>query len=134
MKSRKDGDCMTEIYQHPKLGLRIFTQVPLPKKKGDYLYFLRIGNKWARLHKIGTTCEMLDRMKEHLRNYHEDIYIYFISPSYSKWTTLRVEDRMKEEWKKAGWQYLRNDRFIIPEGIDQIIIKVNKDWLVNLGE
>lgn len=126
---------MTEIYKHPKTGRAIYSQVPIPKKKGDYLYFIRIGPRQVRLHKIGTTCEMMERMKEHLRNYGEDLYVLWISPAYSKWTTVRVEDRQKKWWREqGGWQYLRNDRFVIPEGVKEITITVRKEWRIPLEE
>jgi len=36
----------------------------------------------------------------------------------SKYTTLRVEEQTIEEWKKnPDWEYLRNDRFIIPKDV-----------------
>jgi hypothetical protein len=126
---------LQELYTNPKSGLKIFTSVPLPKKKGEYLYFIRIGQKCVRLHKIGTTNDMFDRMKEHLRNYKENIFILWISPSYSKWTTVRVEDRQKKWWiEHTNWQYLRQDRFIIPPGVKEITITVRKEWHIPLEE
>ena len=78
---------------------------------------------------------MMERMKEHLRNYGEDLYVLWISPAYSKWTTVRVEDRQKKWWREqGGWQYLRNDRFVIPEGVKEITITVRKEWRIPLEE
>jgi len=126
---------LIELYTHPKSGLKIFTLCPLPKKRGDHLYFIRIGKKSVRLHKIGTTNDMLERMKEHVRNYKENIYILWISPAYSKWTTVRVEDRQKKWWiEKTNWEYVRLDRFIIPPDVKEVVITVRKEWHIPLEE
>jgi hypothetical protein len=54
-----------EIYSHKKNGLKIFSRVPIPKKSGDYVYFIKIGDD--RLYKIGTTNRHLQRIKEHMK-------------------------------------------------------------------
>ena len=61
-----------EIYSHKKNGLKIFSRVPIPKKSGDYVYFIKIGDD--RLYKIGTTNRPLQRIKEHMKNYYCMIY------------------------------------------------------------
>ena len=71
-------------------------------------------------------------MKEHENYYGEKVTVLWQSPPYSKWTTLRVEENTKEIWKKTeGFEYLRNDRFIINPEIRQVKIKVRKEWVVD---
>ena len=128
---------MEIIYTHPKNGRQI--RGNLPKHDGDYIYFLRLipapGSTQHQAYKIGTTDRPLDRMKEHLRayKYEFDIEILWFSPHYSKYTTLRIEDRMKEWWiEQTEWEYIRNDRFIIPDTVKEIIITVRKDYIIRI--
>ena len=111
---------------------KILSKVPIPKKKGDYLYFISFPDERTeekKLVKIGTTNDIIRRMKEHQRYYNTTILIEWISPAYSKWTTLRIEDRMKKFWiEKPFWQWVRNDRFLIPNSISKITITVKKDY------
>lgn len=101
-------------------------------EKKDFVYFIRIGKPEENLYKIGTTNNMDRRMKEHQRYYKKEITVLWQSPPYSKWTTLRVEENTKEIWKKTeGFEYLRNDRFIINPEIRQVKIKVRKVWVVD---
>ena len=73
------------------------------------------------------------RIKEHKRYYKKDIQVIGIIPLTSKYTTLRVEKKMIEKWKTfEDWIYKRNDRFIIPESVKQIIITVRKDYVFNI--
>ena len=113
---------------------QIFTKVPLPKKKGEYVYFIRIGEPEERKYKIGTTNDILRRMAEHYKNYKQTpIYILWVSPAYSKWTTLRVEENTIQDWKNIeDFTYIRNDRFIIPSHIETVKIKVRKTYEVAL--
>lgn len=111
---------------------KILSKVPIPKKKGDYLYFISFPDERTeekKLVKIGTTNDIIRRMKEHQKYYNTTILIEWISPAYSKWTTLRIEDRMKKFWiEKPFWQWVRNDRFLIPNSISKITITVKKDY------
>lgn len=113
---------------------QVFTNVPLPTKQGEYLYFIRIGEASERKFKIGTTNDICRRMSEHWKNYKETpIYILWVSPCYSKWTTLRVEDRTIQAWRELeNFQYIRNDRFIIAENVEKVQIKVRKIYEVTL--
>lgn len=74
------------------------------------------------------------RMKEHCKYYQKPIYILWVSPEYSKYTALRIEDRQKEQWIAAFplWQYIENDRFIIPKEYSKVIITVRKDYEILL--
>jgi predicted GIY-YIG superfamily endonuclease len=112
------------------------TTIKERKKKGkdkeDFIYFIRIGAPCHNLYKIGTTNNMERRMKEHENYYGEKVTVLWQSPPYSKWTTLRVEENTKEIWKKTeGFEYLRNDRFVINPEIRQVKIKVRKEWVVD---
>ena len=70
------------------------------------------------------------RMKEHKRYYKQDVEVLGTIAVTSEFTTLRVEKLTKQEWqeKHPDWEYLRNDRFIIPEGVKEIEIKVRKTY------
>ncbi len=98
------------------------------QKSKYYIYFVRIGEPKDRLFKIGTTNDIDRRMKEHKRYYKQDIEVLGTIAVTSEFTTLRVEKLTKQEWREnhPDWQYLRNDRFIIPEDVTEIEIKVKK--------
>lgn len=101
------------------------------QKNKDHIYFIRIGAPSDNLYKIGTTNNIKRRMREHSKNYNAPIEVLWVSPPYSKWTTLRVETAMIERWKETeGFEYVRNDRFIINPTIHSVIIKVRKNWVV----
>lgn len=111
----------------------IYSRVPIPKKAGDYVYVIRIGDIGMRLFKVGTTNNVLRRMREHNRYYKMDITILWVSPCYSKYTTLRVEDNTKKKWSELqGFVYKRNDRFIINKEITKVEIKVRKIYEITL--
>jgi len=100
-------------------------------EKKDHIYFIRIGSISERLYKIGTTNNIVRRIKEHERYYKKSITLLWLSPAYSKYTTLRVEDRTISTWKNLeGFKYVRNDRFIIDPKINKVTIKVRKEWTV----
>lgn len=111
---------------------KILSKVPIPKKKGDYLYFISFPDERTeekKLVKIGTTNDIIRRMKEHQKYYNTTILIEWISPAYSKWTTLRIEDRMKKFWiEKDLGEWIRNDRFLIDKDIKNITITVRKSY------
>lgn len=70
------------------------------------------------------------RMKEHKRYYKQDVEVLGTIAVTSEFTTLRVEKLTKQEWQEnhPDWEYLRNDRFIIPEDVKEIEIKVRKTY------
>ena len=110
---------------------RVFGVRDLPQKseRGEYNYLLTIYDPDKLIIKIGTTNNMEKRMYEHLGYYETDIIVCWISPHYSKYTTLRVEDKNKEVFKNHdGWIWIKNDRFIIPDDTQEIIIKVRKEY------
>ena len=101
------------------------------KKKVDHIYFIRVGDPSENLYKIGTTNNLKRRMREHEKNYQKPIEVLWVSPAYSKWTTLRVETATIEQWKQLeGFEYIRNDRFISNPTIRAVTIKVKKEWVV----
>lgn len=112
--------------------------------QGQFNYVVQIGDtdeNGNRVIKIGTTNNMLRRMKEH-ENYFADkdtkqkakIYVLWFHKVKSKYTTLRVEDENKEEWKgNLNYTYIRNDRFVVPEWVDKINVKIRKNYEVNLN-
>ena len=71
---------------------------------------------------------MSRRMKEHKRYYKKDIEVLGVIPVTSEYTTLRVEKQTKEKWRAEfpEWEYKRNDRFIIPQEVTEVEIKVRK--------
>lgn len=100
--------------------------------KKDHIYFIRIGAQSDNLYKIGTTNNITRRMRQLEYNYKKSIEIIWISPAYSKYTTLRVEEQTINQWRRLeGFEYIRNDRFIINPKIRQVKIKVRKDWTID---
>lgn len=100
--------------------------------KGNYIYFIRIGDKSENLYKIGTTNNIQRRMTQHERYYKKPVTIIWVSREYSKYTTLRVEEQTINKWKEmAGFQYIRNDRFIIDPSIREVSVKVRKEWVID---
>ena len=70
---------MYQVYQGKKNSIFSSKNLPL---EGEYVYFIRIGDE--RIFKIGTTNDLLRRMKELLRYFKKIIYILWVSPPYSK--------------------------------------------------
>ena len=125
---------VVKIYENSRNHRKIFSNCPLPTKSGDYLYFLRIGNSDERVFKIGTTNRPLERLQEHLRAYKTDVEVLWFSPAYEWLTTLRVERKQKDYWieNMSDWKYINNDRFFIPEDVDEIVITVKKEYKIKL--
>ena len=120
-----------EIYTHKKNGLKIFSRVPIPKKSGDYVCFIKIGNE--RLFKRGTTNRPLQRIKEHLKNYSQDIEILWFSPRYAEFTPVRVERNFIREYQNNPFfHYVPKDRFIIDNEVAEVIVKVRKEYPITL--
>ena len=106
----------------------------LPKNDGQFIYFLQIGNPDNRLFKIGTTNNLYRRMKEHEKAYKEDIIVLWFKKVKSKYTTLKVEDENKDFWREnTNWKYKRNDRFIIPYPISEVVVKIRKKYTIPLS-
>lgn len=100
----------------------------------EFLYFGYIGDLSARTFKIGTTNDLDRRRAEHCRAYKLP-FTYLWHVRLSKWNTLRHEQRTKDAWKKEPtWEYIRNDRFIIPKTTSSISITIRKTYLIELGD
>lgn len=117
-----------------------FANLPTAKKQKNgkdyqYVYFLRIGDPQERLFKIGTTNDPRRRMLEHERNYKKPVTVLWLSPKLrGRFTSLKVEEDNKEKWiNGTNWEYLRNDRFIIPPEITSVKITIKKDYFVQLA-
>ena len=117
-----------------------FADLPTAKKQKNgkdfqYVYFLRIGDPQERLFKIGTTNDPRRRMLEHERNYKKPVTVLWLSPKLrGRFTALKVEEDNKEKWiAGTNWEYLRNDRFIIPPEVDSVKITIKKDYFVQLA-
>ena len=129
---------MEIIYTHRTKKNTISTNKVLPTKEGDYIYFIRLvpvfGGKPR--YKIGTTNRPLQRLKEHLKNYKYEfnIEVLWFSPRYgSVETTTRVERRTIKFWSEfLGWEYIPNDRFILPDDVTEIFIRVRKDYFIRI--
>lgn len=117
-----------------------FADLPTAKKQKNgkdyqYVYFLRIGDPQERLFKIGTTNDPRRRMLEHERNYKKPVTVLWLSPKLrGRFTSLKVEEDNKEKWiAGTNWEYLRDDRFIIPPEVDSVKITIKKDYFVQLA-
>lgn len=116
-------------------NVRVFSDKKLPKKseRGEYVYLITIHYPDKNVFKIGTTNNVERRIYEHLGNYKEDITVCWVSPRYSKYTTHRVEDRNKDTYKKnVSLGYIRNDRFSYPIELDEVMVKVKKEYKIPL--
>ena len=129
---------MEIIYSHRTKHNTISSNIPLPTKEGDYVYFIRLVPMWGGMprYKIGTTNRPLARLKEHIKNYKYEfnIEVLWFSPCYrSVETTTRVERRMIKFWSEfLGWEYIPNDRFILPDDVTEIFIRVRKDYPIRI--
>ncbi len=133
------------VTKEKKMSKKIERHLDLPKprlasrggKPAQYVYFLRVGDKEDRLFKIGTTNNPRRRMLEHERAYGKLVEVLWLSPPLSsRFTTLRVEENMIDKWKKdkPTWEYKRNDRFIIPNDVDTVTIKIRKNYYVSIPQ
>lgn len=92
--------------------------------------------------KIGTTNDLDRRQKEHTRNYRRakqyqmpknSNFEYLFSLPLSKYNTLRFEDKNREEWKNLEiGEFIRNDRFLLKNGIKKVAIKIKKVYEIDL--
>ena len=129
---------MEIIYTHRTKKNTISSNIPIPTKEGNYIYFIRLVPIWENIprYKIGTTNRPLQRLKEHLKNYKYEfnIEVLWFSPRYdSVETTTRVERRTIKFWSEfLGWEYIPNDRFILPDDVTEIFIRVRKDYFIRI--
>lgn len=93
------------------------------------------GNKIV---KIGTSNDISRRAKEHTRNYKRAKQYTMPSDAefemlgcipLSKYNTLRYEDKNRKAWQEQGiGQFIRNDRFLVDEGVTEVSIKIRKEY------
>lgn len=124
---------MTILYQHPVHANQISARIKIPEKEGDYLYLIRLNSLETDdvIYKIGTTCHPMRRLIDLIRayKYEYDIEVLWFSPPLAKFTTLKVEDKMKNQWKQI-WEYIPNDRFRIPNNVTEVKITIKKDYII----
>ena len=92
--------------------------------------------------KIGTTNDLDRRRYEHNTKYRrakthtmpkDESFHYIWTHKLSKYNTLRYEDRNREMWQKMGiGKFVRNDRFVLAEGITEVEIKIRKNYKIAL--
>ena len=110
----------------------------------EFLYVGYYIDKAGRyILKVGTTCDLERRRKEHNRNYRraahcpmpiENEFHYLWSLPLSKYNTLRYEDKTKQEWQAAGvGVYVNNDRFILCEMPKFVEVKIRKTYQIALA-
>ena len=92
--------------------------------------------------KIGTTCDLARRAREHTRNYrksttcpmpleHSFEYDWYLP--LSKYNTLRFEDRNRNAWQEQGiGEFVRNDRFKCTTKPDFVEIAIRKTYQIAL--
>lgn len=109
------------------------------QKQKEFLYvgyYIDVNNHI--IVKIGTTNNIGRRTKEHTRNYRRakqyrlppgGIFQMLGYVKLSKYNTLRYEDRNRQKWKEEGiGEFIRNDRFLLREGIKQVTVKIRKEY------
>ena len=93
--------------------------------------------------KIGTTNDLCRRQSEHTRNYRkaakhrmpqdEQFKMIWYRP-LSKYNTVRYEDINKAYWQDIGFgEFVRNDRFVFAERPAHAIVRIKKEWVVNIA-
>lgn len=102
-------------------------------------YFDENGNY---ILKIGTTCDLNRRQKEHTRNYRKSpnftmpadgCFEYDWYLPLSKYNTLRFEDRNRQMWQDMGiGEFVRNDRFYCATKPDFVQITIRRTYQIAL--
>lgn len=93
--------------------------------------------------KVGTTNDLEVRRKQHNNYYRnkashnrmpkENEFHYIWSWQFSKYTTLRLEDKTKAEWKELGFgEYVNNDRFLCAETPQEVEVNVRKKYKIEV--
>ena len=103
-------------------------------------YYFDVDNKLVL--KPGTTNNLARRRREHNTAYRnsphhtmpkENSFEYLFSVPLSKYNTLRYEDRNKKLWQEWGvGEYIRNDRFVCETIPEQVIIRIRKDYVIDV--
>ena len=104
-------------------------------------YYYDIENRFIL--KIGTTCDLDRRRKEHTRNYKKSAHCpmpedgefeYIWTIKLSKWNTHRFEEINIALWQELGiGEYIRNDRFVLCDLPNFVPIKIRKTYQIALA-
>ena len=92
--------------------------------------------------KIGTTCNLSRRQREHTRTYKKSpvytmpadgAFEYLWTLPLSKYNTIRYEDKNRECWKNLGiGNFIRNDRFILSKVPNFVPVTIRKTYQIAL--
>jgi predicted GIY-YIG superfamily endonuclease len=109
----------------------------------EYLYvglYIDIDDNFIL--KIGTTKDLDRRRYEHNTKYRkakthtmpkENSFQYIWTHKLSKYNTLRYEDRNRKAWQELGiGKFVRNDRFVLAEGVKEVEIKIRNTYKIAL--
>lgn len=100
------------------------------KKQYFYLCFIEDRQTQTVWLKCGITCNPERRMNEH-RIHYGKIKVLWFSPVLSKYTAGKVEDNFKDFSRNhLGWEYKRNDRFILPNDVKVVEVQVRKTYII----
>ena len=111
------------------------------EKEYFYLgYYIDTNNNYVL--KIGTTCDLDRRQKEHTNKYKKakthtmlpnESFHYIWAKELSKYNTLRVEDKTRLQFidEKIG-KFVRNDRFVCETKPNFVNITIRKTYQIAL--
>lgn len=100
-----------------------------------YNYFCLVkdpatGRNWL---KTGKAIDVAKRMKQHANKYKTEVTLLWVSQAYSVYTALKAEKLFILLGKEnLEWEYVRNDRFFVPEDCKVIEFTVRKTYLISL--
>lgn len=115
-------------------GTNVFAKKKLPQG-GERFYILILHYPDELMLKIGTTNNPERRLYELLGSYKVDITVCWVSPKYTKSTTIIAEDRVREMFKTFdNWEWIRLDRFIIPNDTKEVTFKIRKEYTIELNK
>jgi hypothetical protein len=112
--------------------------------KKEYLYVGRYYDTDRNyILTIGTTDDLKRRAYEHNHNYRkakthtmprDEKFEYIWTLPLSKYNTLRYEDKNRQDWQEKGiGEFVRNDRFIVAEGLAEVEITIRKTYKIALS-
>lgn len=94
--------------------------------------------------KIGTTNDLKRRKTEHNYKYRrakthtmpqENSFEYLWTLPLSKYNTLRYEDKNRQKWQDENvGRFIRNDRFVCDNIPNNVIIKIRKEYIVEVAQ
>lgn len=124
VETARNGVWVQEGMRFPK----VYTEED--KKQYFYLCFLEDRNTGTVWLKCGVTCNIEARMTAHQRRY-GIVRLFWISPVFSKYTAGKVEDEFKDFGKNhLNWEWVRQDRFILPDEVVEVEVRVRKTYTI----